>query len=226
MYSSEQFKQTIGIPDYANLQCNSLGLDSLEHCFDKHHFSSYGPVRYNFNKLGYRHSNLEYCGDEILALGDSFTLGLGVNQSDTWPEQLSQLLDYPVLNFSMNGASNDWISRKTELLLKYFRPRCVIIHYSFTHRRENTRTDWTDAERTLCEPVNTDQQNVENWQSNRNRLIQACGDIPLIHTAIVNWHPDAVPGVLVPSQTDWARDRFHYGPNTHRQFATSLLGVV
>ena len=227
MYDSDTFKQSIGIPDYVNLQCDTLGLDSLEHCRDKQHFSSYGPVLYDFNKLGYRHgSHLDYRGDEILAVGDSFTLGLGVNREHTWPEQLSQLLDYPVLNFSMNGASNDWIARKTELLLKYFRPRCVIVHYSFTHRRENTRTDWTDSERTLCEPVNTDQQNIENWQANRNRLIQACADIPLIHTAIVNWHPNAVPGVLVPSQTDWARDRFHYGPNTHRQFATNLLGVV
>jgi hypothetical protein len=227
MYSSKQFKQTIGIPDYANMSCDTLGLDSLEHCFDKQHFLSYGPVLYDFNELGYRHSNhLAYCGDEILAIGDSFTLGLGVNQSDTWPEQLSQLLDYPVLNFSLNGASNDWIARKTELLLKYFSPRCVIVHYSFSHRREGKQSDWTDAERTLCDANHSDQENQKNWQSNRDRLIQACGTTPLIHTAIVNWHTESIPGVLVPAQTDWARDRFHYGPITHRQFATSLLGVV
>ena len=91
---------------------------------------------------------------------------------------------------------------------------------------ESTNSAPTIVQSQAVEPVNTDQQNIENWQANRNRLIQACADIPLIHTAIVNWHPNAVPGVLVPSQTDWARDRFHYGPNTHRQFATSLLGVV
>lgn len=202
-------------------------MDSLEHCPDKKHFSSYGPVTYEFNQLGYRHSDAsKYRGDEILAIGDSFTLGLGVNQTDTWPEQLSQLLNYPVLNFSLNGCSNDWIARKTELLLRYFRPRCVIVHYSFTHRREAPHEDWFDDERTLCDPTHTQEENLENWRYNRDKLVQACGDIPLVHTSIVNWHPGAVPEVLVPSQTDWARDRFHYGPATHRQFATSLLDVV
>lgn len=208
------------------MTCDILGLDSPEHCFNRKHFDSYGPVHYQFNELGYRHGNPDYRGDEILAIGDSFTVGLGVNQAETWPEQLSRLLDYPVLNFSLNGASNDWIARKTELLLKYFRPRCVIVHYSFTNRRESPHQDWNDDERTLCDPMHTNEENFLNWEINRDRLIKVCGDIPLIHTAIVNCHVGPVPGVMVPKQVDWARDYFHYGPRTHLEFATSLLGVV
>jgi hypothetical protein len=227
MYDSDNFKQNIGISDYANMNCDTLGLDSPEHCFDKKHFARYESVYYSFNNLGYRHDNQKgYRGDEILAIGDSFTLGLGVNQSQTWPEQLSRMLNYPVLNFSMNGASNDWIARKTTLLLKYFQPRCVIVHYSFTHRRESEHEDWTDAERTLCEPIYTDQQNLENWQNNQNKLIKICHNTKLIHTAIANWHPESIPDVLVPVQVDRARDGFHYGPKTNQQFATSLLDVL
>lgn len=227
MYLSDDFKQSIGIPDYANLQCNTLGLDSPEHCFDKRLFQTWGPVSYEFNALGYRHKDPKYySGHEILAVGDSFTLGLGVNACDTWPEQLSRLLNYPVLNFSMNGASNDWIARKTSALLKYFKPKCVIIHYSFTHRRERSDTDWTDAERTLCEPTHSEQENFDNWQNNRHQLIKICKGIPLIHTAIVNWHTHSVPDVVVPKQIDRARDGFHYGPQTNLTFATSLLELL
>lgn len=227
MYDSDHFKQCIGIPDYANLESDFLGLDSPEHCINKKYFSSYEPVTYKFNQLGYRHSGYpNYRGDEVLAIGDSFTLGLGVNQCDTWPEQLSQMLDYPVINFSMNGASNDWIARKTCLLLQFFKPRCIILHYSFSHRRENPKEDWTDTERTLCEPTHTDQENFENWAKNKQILEQACGSIPLIHTAIVNWHPESIADVFVPLQIDRARDGFHYGPWTHKNFATNLLDVV
>jgi hypothetical protein len=227
MYGSEQFKQRVSLPEYVNVNCDTIGLDSFEHCFDKKHFVQYGPVRYEFNDLGYRFTPpTQYRGDEILAIGDSFTLGLGVDQDHTWPNQLSQLLDYPVLNFSMNGASNDWIARKTAVLLEYFQPRCVIVHYSFSHRRENNRSDWTDSERTLCEAIHSDEENLANWHKNRDQLAQICGNIPLIHTAIVNWHTQPVSGVFVPKQIDRARDGFHYGPLTHRLFATSLLEIV
>lgn len=227
MYRSEHFRQRVQIPEYVNLECNTIGLDSLEHCFDKKHFKQYEPVSYRFNELGYRHrSRDQYQGNEILVIGDSFTLGLGVNQADTWPEQLSRLLDYPVLNFSLNGASNDWIARKTSVLLEYFQPRCVIVHYSFSHRRELDRSDWTDSERTLCEANHSNEENLQNWQKNKEILSQACQDIPLIHSAITNWHPEPVSDVMVPQQIDLARDGFHYGPQTHRLFATNLLAVV
>jgi hypothetical protein len=227
MYRSEQFKQRVSLPEYANRECDTIGLDSLEHCFDKRHFRQYEPIQYQFNELGYRHSSPEqYRGHEILAIGDSFTLGLGVNRADTWPEQLSQMLDYPVLNFSLNGASNDWIARKTAVLLEYFQPRCVIVHYSYSHRRENDRSDWTDSERTLCEAQHTEEENLINWQTNKSKLAQVCKGIPLIHTAITNWHTQPVSDVLVAQQIDLARDGFHYGPNTHRLFATNLLAVV
>jgi hypothetical protein len=227
MYSSEQFKQTIGLPEYANLKCQCIGLDSPEHCFDKKHFDNYGQVEYKFNEIGYRHTSINnYCGNEILAIGDSFTVGLGVNQQHLWTELLSSMLGYPVLNFSLNGASNDWICRKTSLLLKYFQPKCIIFHYSFTHRRERSYLDWTDVERTQCDPLYSDEENLINWQQNYNKLLDICKNISTVHTAIPNWHPGPVENVLVPTQIDFARDGFHYGPQTHRRFATSLLDVL
>jgi hypothetical protein len=229
MYQSRTLAQTISIPYYANRVCRTLGLDSPEHCFDKNHFKSYpNDIIYKFNSMGYRESE-QYTGNEILAIGDSFTLGLGVNVEDTWPAQLSKLLNYPVLNFSLNGASNDWIARRTGELLRFFNPKTIIIHYTFSHRRERPFIDWHDDERTECEPIYTDQQNLINWQKNFEYIDKLT--VPIIHSFISNWHTSTVncpqSNIILPlEQIDYARDGFHYGPNTHLQLAKKITSLL
>jgi hypothetical protein len=209
--------------------CSTLGLDSLEHCFDKNHYRSYPDnIVYKFNSMGYRTSE-KIQGDEILAIGDSFTLGLGVNVEDTWSAQLSTLLNYPVLNFSLNGASNDWIARRSAELLKFVKPRAIVVHYTFSHRREHPFSDWHDDERTECEPIYTDEQNLINWQENFKKINSL--EVPVIHSFIQNWHTTSVccpeSNVIMPtSQVDYARDRFHYGPITHSKLAEQIAGVI
>jgi hypothetical protein len=229
MYQSRTLAQTVSIPHYANMACNTLGLDSLEHCFDKNHYKFYPDnIVYKFNSMGYRTSE-KYCGNEILAIGDSFTLGLGVNIEDTWPAQLSKLLDYPVLNFSLNGASNDWIARRAGELLSFFKPKAIVIHYTFSHRRERPFLDWPDNERTECEPIYTDEQNLINWQENFKKINMLA--VPAIHSFIPNWHTTPVHcsdlNVIMPTtQVDFARDYFHYGPVTHLQLAKQITNLL
>jgi len=221
--------QTITIPYYANMVCKTIGLDSLSHCFDKSHYQSYpDDIVYKFNSMGYRDIE-QYVGTEILAIGDSFTLGLGVNVEDTWPAQLSKLLNYPVLNFSLNGASNDWIARRSTELLDFFKPAALIVHYTFSHRRERPFLDWHDDERTECEPIYTDEQNLTNWQENFKKINKL--EVPVVHSFIPNWHTSpsycSDPNVVMPTlQVDYARDRFHYGPVTHLQLAKQLANVI
>ena len=228
MEQTRTLAQTIGIPDYYNLQCCTLGLDSPKHCFDKTHYLTNPDVVYNFNSLGYRSAE-EYVGTEILAIGDSFTLGLGVNVEDTWPAQLAALLNYPVLNFSLNGASNDWIARRATELLDFFKPKLLVVHYSFSHRRENPNLNWHDNERTECEPIYTDEENFINWQKNFKKISKL--DVPVVHSFIPNWHPISIDytslglNVIPPINIiDVARDGFHYGVKTHQLLATTLLG--
>jgi hypothetical protein len=234
MYRTDPF-QTIRIPYYSNLNCNTLGLDSFEYCFDKRHYQSYPPVTYSFNDLGFRF-NLNFITNRpILAIGDSFTLGLGVNEEETWPSALSRQIGQPVLNFSLNGASNDWIARKLQVLVEHFNPRAIVVHYTYSHRRELPQTDWHDDERTECEPKYTASDNFNNWQSNFDVITKL--EVPIIHSFIPNWHEVAVDynlflGVIIPpiKIVDFARDGFHYGVQTNEQLAqqisTSLLAFL
>lgn len=233
MYSVHALLQTVKIPYYADLKCKTLGLDSPDHCINKTYYKNYPhEIDYTFNEIGYRCRPVDrYLGNEILAIGDSFTLGLGVNQQDSWVSQLEYLLDCPVLNFSLNGASNDWIARKIKDLLMVFNPRCIIVHYSFSHRREKSRTDWHDNERTECDPVYSSEENLANWQMNFNQ-IESYG-VPVIHSFITDWHDQPVDYAQLPKSTvppivkrDLARDSFHYGIKTHRSLAEKFYNSI
>jgi hypothetical protein len=221
--------QTITIPYYANMVCDTIGLDSPAHCFDKNHYQSYPTnIVYKFNSVGYRDIE-QYSGTEILAVGDSFTLGLGVNYEDTWPAQLSKMLNYPVLNFSLNGASNDWIARRAVELLEFFNPKALIVHYTFSHRRERPFPNWHDDERTECEPLYTDEENLINWKKNFKTIENL--SVPVIHSFIPNWHSQPVecnlPNATQPiNQIDHARDGFHYGTQTHSMLAKQITNLL
>lgn len=233
MFLNFEFQQTVAIPSYANVCCKFIGLDSQEHCLDSAYFRSYpDDVEYRFNEIGYRTKSVnEFRGNEILAIGDSFTLGLGVPLQHTWPCRLEQLLNYPVLNFSLNGASNDWLARKTQQLLQWFQPRAIVVHYTFSHRRERPCPDWHDDERTECEPFYTEQENLENW--NRAFCYFSSLPWPVVHSFIPNWHTTSIDhsllnnNVLPPTQQiDFARDRFHYGVKTNQQLAESITNLL
>lgn len=219
--------ETFRIPDYANLTCDSLGLDSLDQCLDLDHFESYDPISYHFNSLGYRTDRPEsFSGREILAIGDSFTLGLGLDAAYTWPAVLSKLLARPVLNFSLNGASNRWMVRRLQDLLRFFDPPLVVVHYSFSHRRELDRTDWFDNERTLSEPSQGLDIDYQDWIDCSRQIRDLCRPIGLIESFIPGWHPAAVTydRSLIPPiyPVDRARDSFHYGPRSHAIIAGAV----
>jgi hypothetical protein len=229
-------QQRIHIPFYANLVVSSLGMDSANQCFDKQLFDSYQPILYRFNEVGFRtHSVHDFKPNAILVLGDSFTLGLGINSQDRYSDLIEKKVKKQVLNFSLNGASNDWIARKLQQLLHHFDPPTIVIHYTFSHRRERPNLDWFDDERTECEPFYSQQENFENWLTNYEKIISLAQGITIIHSFIPDWHTDHVNiskygNNIVPpvEQKDRARDGFHYGPVTNVVLAdviTSLLAV-
>jgi hypothetical protein len=233
MYTSF-IQRHIAIPFYANLQTDCLGLDSQDHCFNRRMFDQHAPVQYQFNQVGFRtHAVDQFKSNAILVLGDSFTLGLGSNINDRYTDILEQQLSHQVLNFSLNGASNDWIARKLQQLLSLFQPRAIVVHYTFSHRRERPHPDWHDDERTECEPIYSSEENYQNWLANFKTIQASVGSIKLIHSFISNWHDQSVSYAelgdnLIPpiNQLDFARDGFHYGPRTHQLLADKITNLL
>lgn len=224
----------ISIPYYSNLQVDSLGIDSLQHCFNKKLFIDHQPVTYQFNSWGYRtHPVNQFTQNPILVLGDSFTLGLGNNVGQRYSDLIEYNLNHQVLNFSLNGASNDWICRKLSQLLKIFKPKAIVLHYTFSHRRERTQTDWHDDERTECDAKYSSEQNYQNWFENYQKITGLTIGILCVHSFICNWHDRPVNykklgyNIIEPlPQDDLARDGFHYGPKTHKNLADRITNLL
>lgn len=63
-------------------------------------------VSYNYNKHGFRAPEFDQrpCG---IALGCSYTEGVGIPIEDTWPTHLSKMLDIHVWNLGIGGSSID-----------------------------------------------------------------------------------------------------------------------
>jgi len=93
-------------------------------------------TEYTYNQLGFRGDSLPLVGKRLLAIGCSHTEGIGVNDDETWPYYLSQLLDYSHINFGFTGRSNDYISRSILTFTEEIQPDLICIMYSYPERRE------------------------------------------------------------------------------------------
>ena len=100
----------------------TCGIDSLEHCLNLGYFRSYAKnIVYAYNSLGYRDE--EWPSDlinHVWCVGDSFTVGLGQPYDETWPKLVEKQIGNRIINVSMNGASNDWISRRVQSIIDNF----------------------------------------------------------------------------------------------------------
>lgn len=139
------------LTETANAFEGNCGIDSLEHCKDIAHYKMYSKsVIYSYNSFGYRDEEWPAdLTDVIWCVGDSFTVGLGQPNNETWPNLVSKQTRKRTINISMNGASNDWISRRVQSIIDNFNPSIILIQWSYCHRRENADTTISDEDRKI-----------------------------------------------------------------------------
>jgi hypothetical protein len=133
------------LPDFVLLSRVSLnekftGIDSEEHCVNPQWFKQYPhSVTYNYNSRGFRDAEWpEDLARAVWCVGDSFTVGLGSPHSHAWPSVLQRKIHTRCINVSLDGGSNQWIARKIVSLSQSLQPRCVVVHWSYIHRRESS----------------------------------------------------------------------------------------
>lgn len=166
-----------------NQQWTESGLDSLAHCNDREYFLKYPyPISYQYNSRGFRDhewpANLE---EPIWCIGDSFTVGLGSPFSHCWPQILQSASQRRTINVSMDGASNEWISRVACDIIKQVSPKNIVIMWSYAHRREDPDYTLDDEQRRNFYTRTTAQEDLENFKSCIERLPN---DTNIVHTVI------------------------------------------
>jgi len=83
---------------------------------------------------------ISIAGRPILALGDSFTFGDEVEDSETWPAHLEGILNKRVLNAGVAGYGIDQAFLRAELLLDKYDPDVVILAFISD---DINRTEWS-----------------------------------------------------------------------------------
>lgn len=131
------------LPSRVNQRWAMSGMDNPRYCNRVTHWYSYPhAVEYQYNSRGFR--DQEWPQDftnSIWCLGDSFTVGIGSPLEHTWWYQLALVTQRRTINVSMDGASNQWISRKACAILESGVCDTMVIQWSYTHRRERKDLD-------------------------------------------------------------------------------------
>jgi hypothetical protein len=185
------------LPDFilhsrANKIWNYSGIDSPSNCLDKKHFDNYlYPVDYRYNSRGFRDvewpESMELV-NSIWCVGDSFTVGLGAPYRHSWPFILKSVSKKNTINVSLDGASNDWIARKTLNILDAVSPQNIVIQWSFFSRSESTITSLYDETRRKQFHDNdvSLRNQFDNFKKNFSLIESAKSKTNIIHSFIPN----------------------------------------
>jgi hypothetical protein len=198
------------LPDFilsgrVNQRWQYSGIDSPADCLNKTHFEQYPHcVSYQYNSRGFRDlewpNSIDELKQSIWCVGDSFTVGIGSPIEHTWPWLLQKQTGTRTINVSMDGASNNWIARKTIDILQKINPHCVIIHWSYLGRREFDLSKvhnniWNKFYRAVSDPSWPKCENLADFEQLPDHIRQ---EINTVHG-----------GIPVPDDEDL---RCHYQP--------------
>jgi hypothetical protein len=165
-----------------NFTGTESGMDCLAKCRNKNWFVNYPhTVEYKYNSRGFRDNEWpDDLKNAIWCVGDSFTAGIGSPYNHMWTFLLSREFKIPIINVSMDGGSNDFISRISKIINAEISPVAIIHQWSYTHRREK---QWKYATWFTKEDEEAD---IENFISN----VVAASATNTIHSMIPRFEPN------------------------------------
>lgn len=231
----------------SNKVVTSTGIDDIDHCHDKEFFKNWPTsISYDYNSRGFRDSEWPETITElkrsIWCLGDSFTVGLGSDVANIWPSLLAKKTNLRTINVSLDGASNDWISRHACEILKAVSPQYMVIHWSYTHRCESSDTRLSDEDRRIyfdyleARSKEFYEKNLDNFYNNVAKVESYSLGTTIIHSVVPDFsmapkkETDAVIQKLnlkhfIPEfkKLDLARDGHHYYKKTASEFVDKIL---
>jgi hypothetical protein len=222
---------------YTNLKLKYLGIDTYERCSNKEHFLNYPyEIDYVYNSRGFRGPEWPSNIDNVCwCIGDSFTSGIGSTYEHIWPSVLSTKLSIPVLNVSLDGASNMWMARKTIEILE-IQPKYTIIQWTFSNRREIENSEASDEHRrTWYLNETTTEEDIQNTIDCINLVEINKKNTTIIHTFVPKNVPDEYQlifkelvekmniNIIWFEQIDYARDYFHYDIKTCNSLVEKII---
>lgn len=191
-----------------------------------------GTITYQFNSQGFRSDEFQPNG--ILALGCSFTMGIGLPVSSTWPQLIGKELNLPVATIAWGGASADSCFRMAEYWIPELKPNLVVMLTPPATRIELCQKDLSPPVRVFLPAELSDHYNphdyfLNQWfqdeenqrlYSKKNKLaIRALCQENQVSCLIYDVN-DWMTGSR--EELEYARDYMHAGPRGHRLLADQI----
>jgi len=197
--------------------------------FEKLGWSDPNSITYKINEFGFR-GELPDLNNCIVTLGCSYTMGLGLPESDIWPTLLGNELKLSVLNVAWPGISADTCFRLAYYYIPKFRPKLVVFLAPPENRIEITRnsksttltvqiTDEFDRDLFLKEWFLNAENSKLNSLKNKLAVKELCNlySIPCLTYSSARYMSKS------RAEIGYARDYQHAGPNAHKKLVHDIL---
>lgn len=193
-----------------------------------------GAITYKINSYGFRCAEFS-SNDCMVALGCSFTMGIGLPLKSTWPQMVGTSIGLEPYTLAWGGNAADTCFRLAEYWLPRLRPKAVFVLTPPPARFELHRADHNPpVEVYLPQTESQSATEIDNYlrhwftvdencrlNTTKNQLaIQAlCQQLamPCFVYNVFDWMAKS------REEVGWARDRMHAGTIGHQQLANKMI---
>ena len=217
------------LPEKMYWKSDYFGIDSLELCKDRQHFLNYSKkITYEYNSKGFRDKEWpETLSDVIWCVGDSFTVGVGQPAEETWPQLLEKKIGKRCINLGEDACSNDTISLRVKNIYDLYKPKLIIVMWSYFHRRridnENVHFDKTDF--SPKSDLKNFIKNCKKISKLKTKIIQTIIPNAFLDSQIFNYLLNKFKILNFP-QLDYARDYHHFDIKTSEHLVNLLIKKI
>jgi hypothetical protein len=191
-------------------------------------------ITYRINSLGYRGNEFDVDKPCLLALGCSYSVGIGLPEPDVWPWRLGRALDLPVVNLSWPGYSADTCFR----LAEYFLPKLnVELCVMMSPPSDRIEVLVNKSEFEVFSPqsisMDTDSTYLKHWMTNEeNSRLNSIKNMLALEMLCSK---QKIPCVTYRAfeffaksreEVEYARDYMHAGPLGHQLATEKILNDI
>jgi hypothetical protein len=185
-----------------------------------------GVISYNYNRQGFRTRDLiELYGQVVnIALGCSFTEGIGLPIDTIWPSLIEQHTSLPILNLGLGSGSTDSVARILTNVCSLYKINTVYILWPSINRFELTQFDKID----VVLPQNAKLEHI--WYLDEENSKQRFFKNQILVKQLATVYNFKIKECTMQDNwqilRDLARDQLHAGILSHQKLAKIFLTQI
>jgi hypothetical protein len=192
-----------------------------------------GAITYKFNRYGFRSDEIDD-RDCMIALGCSFTIGIGLPVKITWPQIVGRQLGLVPYTMAWGGTSADTCFRMAEYWVPQLKPKAVFMLTPPPSRFELIRASGVPVENYMPQSESLSASEVDSflkhWHTmdENSRLNQKKNKLAIQAMCAEHSIPCFMYNAfdhmaMSREEIGYARDRMHGGPGGHQRLAERML---